>query len=88
MYSENGSDNEEPTTDHASEQALPTPKPLVRLRVKSAIRCVAFELRPPPIHQMRVYLYALLSPGTCRWNTVAALRSLILSVLVKNLWNW
>ncbi|KAF9279152.1 Double-strand break repair protein mre11a [Mortierella alpina] len=34
MYSENGSDNEEPTTDHASEQALPTPKPLVRLRVE------------------------------------------------------
>ncbi|KAF9937595.1 Double-strand break repair protein mre11a [Mortierella alpina] len=34
MYSEHDSGDEEPTTDNTGEQALPTPKPLVRLRVE------------------------------------------------------
>ncbi|KAF9962955.1 Double-strand break repair protein mre11a [Mortierella alpina] len=34
MYSENDSDEEQPTTDATGEQALPPPKPLVRLRVE------------------------------------------------------
>ncbi|KAG9320917.1 hypothetical protein KVV02_001722 [Mortierella alpina] len=34
MYSENDSGDEEPTTDNTGEQSLPTPKPLVRLRVE------------------------------------------------------